>query len=233
MAHNPTSSSTRKKTVSQKRVAIVLASLVGTMTLSAGMLLFLENGPLGATPFQAAAVDPASVMRTTTPLQTSAWDYIIVYESGDSAGCAASFADGRVKGVGTYATNAGRQKANFHFVVDNAESKPGALEGELEVGSSWLNQGMGAPHAGWPDPSNHTYTSYKNAIGICVVGDLHQKPFSDAQNRSVVQLIRELQQQLRIPKDKIRFQWELPPHDAPHATQAQKDSAESIRQALD
>src|ERR1035437_8254379 len=75
----------RKRPVSQKRVAVVLASLVGTLTLSAATLLLLENGqnamgpnpapPLSA--FQSPSL--ASQLTTTAPLQQGAWNYIIIY----------------------------------------------------------------------------------------------------------------------------------------------------------
>jgi hypothetical protein len=195
----------------------------------------MEQGPLGASPFQAAAVEHASLqqkLEPLVPLQSTAWDYIIVYESGDLAGSAASLADGQLKGVLPGTSNATRSKAKFHFVVDAAGSRPGASEGELEVGSAWLNQETGTPHKGWPNPSYHSFPSYSNAIGICVVGDSRQRTLGDAQSRSLVDLTRFLQQQLGIPKDKVLFQWELAPHAA-SVSQAQKEFAAKVRMALD
>ena len=61
----------RKKPVSQKRVAVVLASLVGTMTVSAAVLLLMEGGALGtAMPGWAAPVfhNPSAWARPLIPV---------------------------------------------------------------------------------------------------------------------------------------------------------------------
>ena len=221
----------KKKPVNQKRTAIVLACLVGTLTLSSGILLIMERGPLGAPPPPAFATDRISI-EPSAPLKRGAWNYIIIYESGDPTACAASLADGNAKGVPANATHVARPGANFHFVVDSSCSKDGALDGELEVGPSWLNQDYGTPYAGWPDPRYHTYPSYKNAIGVCVSGDLANKPYSDGQFRNLIDLTKKLQQRLAISKDAIKFQWELAPNDA-HATEAQKAFSKEFRQWLD
>ena len=162
MAAKKTASS-RKRPVSQKRVAVVLASLVATMTLSAGALLLMEGGPVGnatagvayeTQDALAAELDPA------VPLQPGPWQYIIVYESGDFAGSAASLADGRL-GENAARSSTVRPKANFHFVIDSARSRhESAMDGELEVGTAWLNQEFSAPYAGWPDIRYHNVSPY-------------------------------------------------------------------------
>ena len=204
--------------MSQKRVAVVLASLVGTLTLSAGALLLMEGGSsaLGTSPAAGWALDRpsmASQLTTAVPLQRGAWNYIIIYESGDLSGSAASLADGRVVG-GSELTPPGtvRPKADFHFVVDNVRSRRGAVEGDVEVGLCWQNQGAGAPYAGWSDYRYHNYSAYKNAVGICFIGDLNREPITPGQNKSLTQLVRELQAQLNIPADRVLFQWELEPN---------------------
>jgi len=100
-------------------------------------------------------------------LQRGAWNYIIIYESGDLSGSAASLAEGRVAG-GTELTPPGtvRPKADFHFVVDNVRSRRGAVEGDVEVGLSWQNQAAGAPYAGWSDYRYHSYSAYKIAVAF-------------------------------------------------------------------
>lgn len=236
MADNTKTMSSRKKPVSQRRVAIVLASLVGTLTLSAGALLLMENGPFGATPMPAFSVSRADIralIQPEAPLQSGAWRFIIIYESGDLEASASSLAEGRARGgVSAGPEKAARPSANFHFVVDAASSKRGALDGELEVSGSWKRQDPGTPYAGWPDPSYYNTKSYKNAIGVCVAGDVAQRPYSEAQFRSLVQLARELQQQCQIRKEAILFQWELDPN-ALHATPAQRAFADEFRRALD
>jgi len=231
MAKNSTSRPAGKKPVSQKRTAIVLACLVGTLTLSSGVLLIMERGPLGPPPSLAFATDRISI-EPVAPLKRGAWNYIIIYESGDPTACAASLADGNQQGVPPNATHLTRPAANFHFVVDSSCSKDGTLDGEVEECSSWLNQEYGTPYAGWPDPRYHTYSSYKNAIGVCISGDLANKPYSDVQFRNLVDLTKKLQQQNTISKDAIKFQWELAPNDA-RASEAQRAFAKEFRQWLD
>ena len=218
--------------MSQKRVAVVLASLVGTLTISAGALLLMENGPtaMGTSPAFWALQPPslAAQLTPTTPLQRAAWNYIIIYQSGDLSGSSDSLADGRVAGGTELTANTVRPKANFHFVVDNARSRRGVADGELEIGSAWFNQVAGAPYAGWPDNRYHHFSAYKNAVGICLVGDLNREPISEAQHRTLVQLVRELQTQLNIPAERVLFQWELEPNTG-KASAAQQAYAQQLR----
>jgi hypothetical protein len=219
------SPNSRKKPVSQKRVAMVLASLVGMMTAGAGTLLVLEGGALGTAmpgwainaPAVSALVEPA------VPLQGQAWNFIIVYNSGDVSASAGTLAEGRLTG-GPSATTV-RPKANFHFVIDSANS--GTMDGALEVGTSWQQQVPGAPHADWPEPRSYSFGAYTNAVGICVVAGSHRTP-SAAQHQTLRQLVHELQ--TRCPQAKVMFQWELDPEA--HATAEEKAYAQSFRAAL-
>jgi len=233
MAGNTKQRSTRKKPVSQKRIAIVLASLVGTMTLTAGALLLMEPGPLNSLPPGAFAVttdDMRNLLQTNVPLQTSQWQDIIIYESGDMSGSAASLAEGRVQGVGSNAGNVTRQPAYFHFVVDSANSRNGALDGELEVGSTWRDQKLGTPHAGWPDNRYYNFgVYYPNAVGICVSGNINVQPCSEAQMRTLIQLVHELQR--KLPNAQVHFQWEYNPNHA-QVTPAQMAFADEVRRSL-
>lgn len=221
--------------MSQKRVAVVLASLVGTLTISAGALLLLENGqgamginpPLSA--FQAPSL--AGQLKSTCPLQRGAWNYIIIYQSGDLSGSSASLADGHVSGGTELTPSTVRQKANFHFVVDNIRSRRGASDGELETGQTWLSQVAGAPYAGWPDYRYHQFSPYKNAVGICFIGDLNREPVSESQHSKLIQLVRELQSQLNIPAERVLFQWDLEPN-TDKATPAQMAYTQQVRASL-
>lgn len=224
--------------MSQKRVAVVLASLVATLTISAGTLLLLEGGqpvtailpPSGSTITQSSSA-LAALVTPQAPLNPAAWNYIIIYQSGDLAASAASLADGRVQGGTALNSNAPRPKANFHFVVNNARSRRGAPDGDLEVGSTWTNQKPGAPYDRWPDTRYYSSSPYKNAVGICFAGDLNREPISSNQHRSMVNLTRHLQDRLNIPAERVLFQWELE-INAPYATQAQKDYATAFRATL-
>ena len=215
----------RKQPVSQKRVAMVLASLVGMMTVTAAMLLVMEGGALGTAVPGWAVNQPTirAMIEPPQPLRWQAWNFIIIYQSGDAAASAASLADGRNTGGNT--SQGLRHKANFHFVINSAKS--GRMDGELEVGTSWQNQVPGAPYAGWPDARSYSFTPYNNAVGICVSTDLHRRP-DEAQHQTLLQLVHELQQ--RCPNAKILFQWEL--DDQARPTAEEKQYADSFRASL-
>jgi hypothetical protein len=204
----------RKKPVSQKRVAVVLASLVGTMTLSAGTLLLMEGSPLGASVPGGFAMDPDSVIaqvQPAVPLQPNAWNYIIIYESGDVGASADTLADGRVTGGFNSLSSSVRPTASFHFVIDGAQSGNGTVDGKLEVGPNWKSQDRqlpGAPYAAWPDARSHLYTPYTNAVGVCLAADLSRRPLSEAQYQTLLQTIRELQRRLDVPSDHVLFHWD-------------------------
>jgi hypothetical protein len=229
------SSARRKKPVSQKRVAVVLASLIGTLTVSCGVLLLMENHPLPGSPQMMAATQQnwSAIATPNVTLQSDRWNYIIIYESGDMAASAASLAQGRVnEGGRSENINSARPAAQFHFVVDSADSRRGANDGELEIGSAWLEQVAGAPYAGWPDSRYYNFSQYKNAVGVCISADLNRTAISEQQTQTLLQLTTELQRRLNIPSQQVLFQWELVPNAA-RATPTQKEYAERFRQMLD
>jgi len=202
------------------------------MTVSAAVLLLMEGGALGtAMPGWAvnqtnvaAMVDDAMV-DLNVPLRSPGWNFIIIYESADMAARADSLAEGRLAGGSSPSTV--RPKVNFHFVIDSALN--GAMDGKLETGTSWKNQEIGA-YDGWPDARSHPFAFYKDAVGVCLVGDLSRGPISPAQHQTLLQLVQELQQRTHIPLERIRFQWELHPEAPP--TPAQQAFAQRFRASL-
>jgi hypothetical protein len=204
---------------------MVLASLVGTMTVGAAMLLALEGGALG-TAVPGWAINPpalSAMIEPAVPLQGQGWNFIIIYTSGDVTASAATLAEGRMTG-GSNATPV-RPKANFHFVIDSAKS--GTMDGALEVGTSWQQQDKGSPHASWPENRSNSFGLYTNAVGICVVADPHGTP-NAVQHKTLLQLVHELQK--RCPNAQVRFQWEL--ESQARATAEEKAYAQSLRAAL-
>jgi hypothetical protein len=218
----------KKKPVSQKRVAIVLASLVATMTLGSGALLVMEGGAIG-TSVPGMATEPpkwAAYVPQATPLQPSRWTYIMIYESADLAASAASLAGGFSGG----SPSPVRPKANFHFVINGASSGLDTVDGSLEVGTSWKNQDVGA-FAGWPSSRSHSFSPYQDAVGICLVADINRKPPSEAQFGSLFSLVRQLQSRLNIPRERVLFQWDSQ-IDSTHATAQRQAFAQHFRTQL-
>ena len=150
--------SRRKKPVSQKRVAVVLASLVFMMTMGAAMLLAMEGGSLGTSVPGWAINQPdiAAMVVPAVPLQAQAWKFIILFESQDLTASADGLSDGLVAGGQSSEPSKVRPKANFHFVIDGAQSGSGTMDGALEVGTSWQNQSAGAPFSLWHDTRSHS-----------------------------------------------------------------------------
>lgn len=229
--NNPGNRNSRKKPVSQKRVAIVLASLVGTLTFSSALLLLMESGPLGATPPQMVALTPSGAkqaIQANAPLRQDLWEHIVVYHSGNLADGSADIAEGRLKGGNSVVERQARPDG-FHFVIANGKDR-GSIDGELQRGSAWMNQHFGAPHPGWPNPRYYN-NPYQNAIGICLQGDLRNKPASDAQLRSLIQLVDELHR-AGLGKKGIIFQWERVYPGSPDATPAQVEFAQEVRRYI-
>lgn len=238
MANNPSNRNSRKKPVSQKRVAIVLASLVGTLTFSSALLLLMESGPLGATPPQMVALTPSGAkqaIQANAPLRQDLWEHIVVYHSGGLTDSAADLAEGRLKG-GNSAVERQARPDGFHFVIANGKDR-GSIEGELIRGSSWLKQHYGAPHPGWPN-SRYYNNPYQNAIGICLQVDLRNKPASDvevrsrdAQLRSLIQLVDELHR-AGLGRKGVIFQWERVYPGSPDATPTQVEFAHEFQRYI-
>ena len=220
-------SSSRKKPVSQKRVALVLASLVGTMTLSAAALLLMEGGAMGTSIPGMAADAPGWVSYlNASPLQASRWNYIMIYESADVTASAATLAGGFSGG----SLSPVRPKANFHFVIDSASSGMDTMEGRLEVGTSWQKQDDGA-YAGWPRSRSHPFSPYKDAVGICLAADINRKAPSETQQQVLLSLVRQLQNRLGIPRERVLFHWD-PQVDASLATPARQAFAQNFRSQM-
>ncbi|MCL2639299.1 MAG: hypothetical protein FWD53_00485 [Phycisphaerales bacterium] len=218
--------------MSQKRVAVVLASLVGALTISALVLLVMENGSAARGGGWGGGNLPAAMgvgywnmseqLKTDVPLQKGAWEHIIIYESGDQAGSGAALADGRLVG-GSTPPHAVRHKALFHFV--------NGIDGELETCESWRDQKLGAPHVAWPDARSYTISPYNRTVGVCFIGSLDRGPISNAQHQTLVRIVRELQHHLEIPKEKVWFQWELEPNTK-RASDIQKRYADHFRKSM-
>jgi len=169
------------------------------MTAVGGLLLALETSPAASPSRLAAAataplrsttdrtLDPTSIFDTRAPAEKGRWTSIIINHSGSPIGSSQTIArqhEARgLKGLG------------HHFVIGNGS---GAPDGQITIGYRWLDQLPGAHTAG---PEGDYYN--RNAIGICLVGDGERRPFTEAQLRSLVELVTALQERLGIPDDQV------------------------------
>ena len=183
------------------RSQIVMASLVGSMTLVGGLLWVLDGAPKPDAaalriPALVASSGPRSleaIFETDQPIQPGRWHGIVIHHSGSPHGSATTIdADHRAMGL---------SGLGYHFVIGNGN---GAGDGELHVGSRWLEQGFGAHTAG---DQGDWYN--RNTIGICLVGDGDRRGFTPAQIQRLVALVSELQRRMDLPASSVKLHREL------------------------
>ncbi|MGC8624215.1 MAG: hypothetical protein ACP5I8_03560 [Phycisphaerae bacterium] len=202
--------------VNHRRIFTVLASLVGTLAATAGILLLLEGQPVtSAGPYllnlSNVRQNWQSLIRPAVGLQNGRWNYIIVYQSGKLSGNAAAISEGKDIGGLIKPLNAGNmtQGAEFHFVVDNTNNGIGNPDGYVQQGLAWREQLSTAPYFSWPYLIPHHQIAYANAVGVCLVGDINRTNYSSSQVHSLLALVRTLQRRLNIPDSCVKFQWEI------------------------
>jgi N-acetyl-anhydromuramyl-L-alanine amidase AmpD len=144
---------------------------------------------LTLTPLMAtSAPDTVEVIfNTPKPLDNARWQSIVIHDSGSPVGNPASLdAQARANNL---------RGLGYHFVIGNGN---GMDDGQLAVGSRWLNQMPGAHAAG---PKADWYN--RHSIGICLIGDGNRNRFTPAQMRRLVQLVDALCREFKIPPDKV------------------------------
>lgn len=183
--------------IPDRRVLIVLATLVGAMTFASGLLLALEPGPTAAFPtIQLSSIgsgdDGASgLFETDTPLTSGRYSAIIIHDSGTPGGATDSIANGQ----------------GYHFVIANGQ---GAADGAIEAGRRWHEQLDGKFITG----ANGGEPIASPAIGICLVGDTARQGLTESQTKQLCWLVRQLQGRFQISGEDV-----MPPagHRFPHA----------------
>jgi hypothetical protein len=177
----------------ERRNILVLVSLVCVMALTAGTLRLLEPGAVPPI----AGVTLLSIERTPTERPedklfgtaepTRDWRAIVIHDSRTPSGSYDSIDKAHRK--------IGKEGCGYHVVVNNGT---GEDDGRIELGYRWKYQQAGdyltGPNSGW---------YHQNAIGICIVGDAQQQPFTDAQLRELTWLTRQLQQRYGIPAEYV------------------------------
>ncbi|MGB0767869.1 MAG: peptidoglycan recognition protein family protein [Phycisphaeraceae bacterium] len=176
----------------------MLGSLVVGMTLVSAILLALEPDPGYRTnAWSLSALDMAGEDARDEILGVPgdrAWNYIIIHDSRGIAGGerelnAAWDREYARQGLPT------PRGAGYHFVIND---RRGQSDGEVEIARRWKDQQAGDYISGeQADKWN------REAIGICLMGDADNRPFSDDQLEATVELVRLLQQAYDIPRNKV------------------------------
>ncbi len=182
-----------KRVVPDKRTITVLVALVLGMTLTSGLLLLLEPGPvapLTGVTLQSIDTTIAPEDRLFDIPQPLDWQAIIIHDSGTRSGSAQTLSAAHER--------LGKGGLAHHFVINNGS---GEDDGTIEIGFRWKSQFIGA----YLDGEGADWFN-RHGVGICLIGDGDRGTFTDAQLRELVWLVRELQSRFNIPKQAIYTQ---------------------------
>lgn len=191
-----------KKRLFDKRTIRVLSSLVVGMTLVSAILLALEPDPgtRGTAALSLSALDMSSdsaKQQIIIPNADRGWGYIIIHDSRGISGGQRELdaAWDREYARKNMPTPRG---AGYHFVINDPR---GQSDGEVQVASRWQQQQDGDYISGeLADKWN------REAIGVCLMGDADNRPFSNAQIEATVELVRVLQDAYGIPRQNVYVQ---------------------------
>lgn len=183
------------------RTAIVLASFLGCMTVTAWMLSMTGGGlNLGS---DGRSITPLvrpgggsgleTILSPKAALDRSRWDGIVVHHSATP--------DATPQSLDRAHRNAGLSQLGYHVVIGNGRRMG---DGEIHLGARWLEQLPGA-HVAGPNGSRMNRTT----IGICLVGDGDRRAFTQSQMIALVDVVRLLQYELGIDADRVRLHRDL------------------------
>jgi len=173
--------------VPDRRTLIVLASLVGAMTVASGLLLLLE--PKNATALRGISLS------SVNPVDRSGHDILLASSSGPQAGPWSAIVVHHTRAPGAHG-HSDMGIANYHFSIHGQ----GSSSDRFEVGVRWRQQSPGAYWAGpEKDWVNH------HAIGVCLVSATEEGP-SEQQLQQLIGLVQQLQAEFQIPADRVVLQ---------------------------
>lgn len=165
----------------------MLASLLGSLTLASVLLLAWAPEPL--TPDAVRNLVAArqedvleQIYETETGIKPGRWQCIYIHHTRTPSGDAVSLG-ARTGGLAD------------HFLIGNGA---GCEDGAIQVGQRWSSQ-RAAGVMGSRQPLPQLAAMAENYISICLVGDFDQEAPTPMQMRRLEDLVRSLQQKLRIP----------------------------------
>jgi hypothetical protein len=118
-------------------------------------------------------------------LESGRWTAIYIRHSKTPAGDATTLAE--------MARQGGASGPPDHFVVGNGD---GLGDGEVQVTRLWAEQLAGGP----PAPGEQLDRGW---VSICLIGDFDRNRPTEAQRRSLSQLVAALQERLDLPADRL------------------------------
>ena len=165
-----------------RRTLIVLACLIGSMTLISSLLLVLEPGPIAPPPARALTsqdtdLDPQQILFSTDPApEPGRWQRIAVHVRGPQADPASL--------------------EGYHFVVRGHADDRAAIECSYR----WTHQRAGAYQ---PDPQAGAYDR-ERTIGVCLVAELDDRRLDESERAELVWLVRQLQGRFGIGPSRVQ-----------------------------
>lgn len=183
------------------RTKVVWAVFATLMTGMSGILLLSDTPPATHGTYVAATPSIMPLVMTSENSESTAddqsehfgrWTSIVIHHSGRMTGT--------VRDLDSRALDAGLNGLGYHFVIGNGS---GLSDGVVEAGYRWNEQAPGAHVAVSSSPSSEERALAdelnRYSIGICLVGNGDRQPFTEAQVRSLIDLIDSLQKQCDIP----------------------------------
>ncbi|MFI5382588.1 MAG: N-acetylmuramoyl-L-alanine amidase [Tepidisphaerales bacterium] len=175
-----TSSRPRPDGRPSRQRTVIMAGLLGMLTLVSIMFLVFAPAPLKLTSL--LAVEPLDrIFRTEVAIDDARWKSLYIHHSKTVSGDAT-----------TLPTDAGG--LDDHFIIGNGD---GADDGEILISPRWLTQAAAMPNGRKFDA---------DCICICLVGDLDGAAPTTAQVHRLGELVRTLQSRFHIPATKILIQ---------------------------
>jgi hypothetical protein len=178
-----------KRKVHPKRTGIVWGVFIGAMTFAGGALMLGEKWQ-GIPAVRVADAGPAAGQ---APIEPGRWQAIVIHHSASAAATMGELTRQHAAW--------GLPSLGYHFVIGNGNGEP---DGSLNFGPRWLAQDAGA-HVVERAPGASPDAAWFNqhAIGICLVGNGERREFTDAQMRTLLSLVRSLQQNCGIPDGNV------------------------------
>lgn len=173
------------------------------MTIVGGLLLVLDgsmwdasrtsNQLVATTLTLGGDVTNGGLFATEAELDRERWQAIVIHHSASPVGDVATMTRQQIAH--------GFEGLGYHFVIGNGNGMP---DGSIHPGPAWQFQQPGRHAIG----SNGPWFN-EHALGICLVGNGDSRGFTEHQMQRLVLLVRQLQQRLEIPADRVFLHREI------------------------
>ncbi len=197
----------RTKPIS-RRTGVVWISFTAALTLVCGVLALSDGAGTSqgylATTLETIGERPERemVFRTSSPLDRERWEGVVIHHLGAPAA--------NPDAIHRRHQALGYDGLGYHFVIGNGN---GLGDGVIHIGYRWDEQLPGV-HTVGADAAHHN----QHSIGICLVGNGNQQPFTDRQMAALLMLLERLQRELDLPGSAIHLHRDVAGEISPRVT---------------